>query len=641
MAAAVLQFVRSLGRWLRPPSITGPIFAKELRTSSRRRRNYVLRGVYLLVLTAVLVLVWLATVYSGSGASGVYAVTRHAEAGKAIIGSLAWFQFLAAQVVAVILLSNAVSDEIYHRTLAVLMSTPVRPRQIIAGKLASKLLQLVILLAVSVPVLAVVRVFGGVPWDFVLCSLCLTLSAAVLAGSVSLFFSIVLRRAWASILVTLGAGFVGLVLLPWMLGFLLISSGEEPWGFMEFLLHTNPFFAMGLATAALSDPSVMVGAPFSFYWPLNCAITLGLSFGVLGVCVLLLRRVGLKQAVGDSGVVGGGPFPPGPPAMAWAGGAGGPAPVVAGAAIDAAPIMAVPAPVPLRAASAPAGAKVRRISGSPLIWRELRQPLTRSTVKKVLAVVIPLVILAAMYAAWWGQDGLDDDESHIFFVVVYLIAGILFTSVLAATAVTTEKETSSWPLLLSTPVGSGHIAAAKAAGVFRRSLPVWAVLAAHALTAALAGVLHPVAVIQLGLIAGYVVVFVTGLGLFLSALLRRSTAAVLTVLGIIATLWGLSHLLLGLAAEIPFEGRQGVQTAFEFSVACNPVAQAVIVADAAAGDYEAGRRTAELDYDGPEPFDDLNGDTATVLVGQYALAYSALGVLLAWLAAVRLRRRIY
>ena len=39
---------------LSPSWLTGPIFGKELRVSSRRRRNYVLRFVYLMLLTGFL-----------------------------------------------------------------------------------------------------------------------------------------------------------------------------------------------------------------------------------------------------------------------------------------------------------------------------------------------------------------------------------------------------------------------------------------------------------------------------------------------------------------------------------------------------------------------------------------------------------
>jgi ABC-2 type transport system permease protein len=97
------------------------------------------------------------------------------------------FQFLATQFLAVILMSTAISDEIYHSTLGVLMTTPINSFQIVIGKLFSNLLQIVILIGISLPLLSLVRVFGGVPWSFVWSSLCVTLTAIVFAGSLSLY----------------------------------------------------------------------------------------------------------------------------------------------------------------------------------------------------------------------------------------------------------------------------------------------------------------------------------------------------------------------------------------------------------------------------------------------------------------------
>ncbi|MEJ2704996.1 MAG: ABC transporter permease [Sedimentisphaerales bacterium] len=196
--------VNSISRVLGLSRLMGPIFSKELRVSSRRRRNYILRSVYLIFLTVFLTMIWL-DVVNFTRVSGTYVVSRMAQAGKQIIVTLVWFQFYATQIVAVVMLSTAISDEIYHRTLGVLMTTPVTSLQIVMGKLSGKLLQLVLLLAASLPVLAVVRVFGGVPWEYVLSSLCMTLTALVFVGSLSLFFSTFSSKAYVVIIVTLAA----------------------------------------------------------------------------------------------------------------------------------------------------------------------------------------------------------------------------------------------------------------------------------------------------------------------------------------------------------------------------------------------------------------------------------------------------
>ena len=55
MAVALIS---SFSRFVNPSRLTGPIFDKELRVSSRRRRNYVLRSAYLLVLVVFVVGAW-------------------------------------------------------------------------------------------------------------------------------------------------------------------------------------------------------------------------------------------------------------------------------------------------------------------------------------------------------------------------------------------------------------------------------------------------------------------------------------------------------------------------------------------------------------------------------------------------------
>ena len=249
-------------RWL-----TGPIFDKELRVSSRRRRNYVLRFVYIGLFVMLLGLSWLQ--FAAWDTSSLYLSSRMAQVGQGIMMFVIWFQFLAAQMIAIVMLSTAISDEIYHRTLGVLMTTPIASFQIVLGKLLSKLLQLLLLLAITLPLLAVVRVFGGVPWRYLVVSLCITLTTVTFVGSLSLLLSIFTRRAYSviiSALVTLGVIFG---LLPILVAFAVHEhvSGQQ---FNAVLTYVNPYILMGGVTEALVTARAAVVAP----WPLHCAIML-------------------------------------------------------------------------------------------------------------------------------------------------------------------------------------------------------------------------------------------------------------------------------------------------------------------------------------------------------------------------------
>ena len=59
--------------------LTGPIFGKELRISSRRCRNYIMRFLYLVILAVFLIVTWVDVVKVGG--SSTFTVSRMAEAG--------------------------------------------------------------------------------------------------------------------------------------------------------------------------------------------------------------------------------------------------------------------------------------------------------------------------------------------------------------------------------------------------------------------------------------------------------------------------------------------------------------------------------------------------------------------------------
>src|SRR2546423_1211911 len=141
----------------------GPIFGKELRTTARRKRTYWLRFAYLAVLFLVLLLAYTSTAYRSSGyVSVAERAQQEAELGFAFFASISMFCVISLAVISPVLTATAVSAERQHRTLHVLLMTPITSWQIIAGKLFSRMLAALTLIGLSLPVLAVVRLLGGV-----------------------------------------------------------------------------------------------------------------------------------------------------------------------------------------------------------------------------------------------------------------------------------------------------------------------------------------------------------------------------------------------------------------------------------------------------------------------------------------------
>lgn len=600
--------INSVLSFLNPSWLTGPIFDKELRVSSRRKRNYTLRLIYVILLTIFITIVWFSVVKSQG--SSAYQKSRLALAGKTIVTTIVMFQFFTTQIIAVIMLSTSISDEIYHRTLGILMTTPIGSFQIVIGKLFSKLLQIILLLAISLPLLAIVRVFGGVPWNYVLSSLCITLTAVIFAGTLSLFFSINNRRAYVVIIktvVTLGVIYFfipiisGILLRPRWITAPVFGNPIVTFPLMIAFLHLNPFGAISVNTAmTLSSflPKMMIvlavtpsGGAY-FYWYLHCLLMLGASAVLIAVSVKIVRKVALRQAVGQ---------------------------------IDSALNPNLPQQQGL----------IRRVTGSPVLWRELRAPMIQGGEGRNSLVGLVVAIIALLITYGVCENYLDESFTQTGYVMMFTVIGSVFTIVLSSTSVTSEKEARSWPILMATSMNDWHILLGKAIGVFRRCLPIWLLMIGHIFLFICIKYIHPIAILHVPVFAAGLVVFLTGAGLYFSSRFKRTTSAVIASFGLALVLWTILPAMLGLASVFTHD----YDTVREL-VSANPAAELVVLMEGAGGSFNARTDISKLNYEWPDnSLRKIWPTTGLVLV--YMLIYTAAGVLFAWRAKCRFRRNVF
>jgi ABC-type transport system involved in multi-copper enzyme maturation permease subunit len=599
-SSGALRFLRAA---LRVPAralhVFGPIFDKELRVSSRRRRNYVLRASYLLLLTTFVGLAWWGGVVAQAGPA-VYRQTQMPELGRSVVATVVIFQFVALQIVAAMMLSTSVSEEVDRRTLGVLMATPVRNTQIVLGKLFSKLLQLALLVAACLPLLLLVRIFGGVPWGFLLRGLSITATAVLFVGCLSMFFSTVFRQGYVAALVTLGV----LVAIPTLYGLLamlvaafdrhasLIGSRRMSEILGVTMTCLNPSVAIGMEVARLFSPG---GLPVPWWtWLVHCGVMLGLSAGLLAWSARRVRVVGVAMATGALGRRrsrrrG---------SSARASSRRGQLPRIRSA--------------------------VRRVRGSPLIWRELRTRLSRRRWMALagLITVSTIVVLLDLVAA--AVDGLGGaiEVVAVILTVALTMLGLVAAVVPAAVSIAGERAARTFAILLATPVTDGHVVVAKLLGAVRRSAPAWVPLGVHLLALTVFRWAHVVALMHVAIVIGGVTVFLAGAGLLLSACLRRTSAAVLLSVGLVLALWGVLPLAGGLVGEVFGEGEE-----VSGAILCvNPVVQTGVAVTGAA---ESGSYRRSLEYDWPPPIRRTGWAGSLVLVGATAAGHMAAGLALA------------
>jgi len=471
--------------------LTGPIFDKELRVSSRRKRNYFLRVAYIWLLTAFIGLAWIFMAKQGGSASKVYQISRMSETGKYVTITIVWFQFIAIQLAAIVMLSTAISDEIYHRTLGLLMTTPISSLQIVIGKLFSKLLQLVLLLAISMPLLSVVRVLGGVSWDYVVSSLCVTLTATIFAGSVSLAFSITSRYSHSVIVRTALICFL-FYIIPSIVLPLLQYVYQFRIDAERILFHVNPFVALAILTRSMLSPAMaVVGLP----WPLHCVVMLGFSALLLAFSTVRVRKVGLRQATGQAGIFA-----------------------------SRKERRLADGKIKKKTALSASSRRTRPVKGPPVIWKEIINLWIKSRRLTVVVTTVPAVLLLAAVYIYCGYKGyLSREETHIVFILAFFFFGLFRTASSAATCITSEKEALTWPILLTTPLTEKQIAFGKIIGSCIGGWAFWLLLAVHLLVFSLAGVISPAAVLPLILLIASSTLLVSAVGVFFSSCFKRSS----------------------------------------------------------------------------------------------------------------------
>ena len=608
----VIGIRQMLGTLVRPGWLTGPIFEKELRVSSRRRRNYWLRSIYILLLAAFVAIVWLGVVeYQGSTA---FAQSRMAVAGKRIVMTVVLFQFFATQILAVIMLSTAISDEAYHRTLGLLMTTPINSLQIVMGKMLSKLLQLLLLLGITLPILAIVRVLGGVSWGYLLSSLCITLTAVIFAGSLSLFISIRSRRAYAVIvraMFVLGCFYFVLPLVlaavlrvGWAPGFGNTGSTSSI-GLLALLMHINPCYGIGHVTQVMLAP----GTGLQFSWPTHCTIMLGLSGIVLARAVQVVREIALRQATGQLELTANGRR----------------------------------LALGKRRRTDSVEGPVKRVLGPAVVWKELRAPFIQGVDNRNSYIGLIITVVALLGTYWVvSQDGsLDESFVHASYGLLFVSMGGIFNIVFSATRITSEKESQTWSLLLATPLTSTQVLFGKAVSAFRRCLPIWALLGGHLAIFIFAGYIHPIAVFHLSILILWLTVFVTGAGLYFGTRFNRTTSSVVAVFALALGLWVLGPIVGGMLALLNNRADRVVNYMY-----FHPSVQTELIMAGASGTDNADLPLAALDYGNERILLGAArrafgvGRMTVILLGTGAV-YIGLGLVFFWRARCRLRRHIF
>jgi ABC-type transport system involved in multi-copper enzyme maturation permease subunit len=178
---------------------------KELRGRVRGRRAFVVLTFYLLFL-ALFAWAWELvaerTYVQNASLQGGAAAFASAQVGQEVFGALVLVETLLVVFLAPAFTSGAISLEREKQTLEMLAATPISSLAIVVGKLLSALAYVFLLIAASIPLTAIVFVFGGVAPDDVLRAYIVLIVSALGLGSLGLFISAAMQRTQGATVVT-------------------------------------------------------------------------------------------------------------------------------------------------------------------------------------------------------------------------------------------------------------------------------------------------------------------------------------------------------------------------------------------------------------------------------------------------------
>ena len=300
----------------------GPVFVYEVVRLGRRRSTVVWRLLYVLGVLAVLGLMYLSWLEDSSrGGRGTVSPVKLAEFATNFFYVFQGLQYLVVVVLTPAYVAGCIADEKERKTLEFLLATDLSGHEIVFGKLAARVMTLLMYVLAGLPVIAFLQLFGGIDPDLLLAGTAATVGTVLGLSAVAIFFSVTLKKprdaiamtylavaAYAVGSATLGAVTQALARSPNLGAFTAAGQHVDWQEVCEAVRDGFDWVASGnvlYATILYLEKSRGTVTPAGINAVL---LKFGVFWGVTGVALLAysvtrLRAIALRQAYGTAHVV--------------------------------------------------------------------------------------------------------------------------------------------------------------------------------------------------------------------------------------------------------------------------------------------------------------------------------------------------
>lgn len=395
--------------------IIGPLFRREALTAPRQVAHFLTRAGYV---GAFAVLIYTAA-QTTFGFQSIRNISQIARFGSLIFSIVALIQLLLLTFFSVLFAAGNVANEKDRRTLLLLLTTDLRDRELVLGKLCASLLLPAVLWAASIPVFLLIYALGGVSPGQIGAVLAITAATATLAGAWGTLVAFWREKTFQTLSISL-LGVVVYLAVVEGLGVLLAGSVPQV---AEAIRLLDPFRAM-----------IGVLDPYNWQAQFRPAMQsvgelAALAAGITLATILQLRVWNPSRSVTENAVK-----------------------------------------------DDEASGRVRTarpVWEAPVIWREMR---TRAYGRKVLVIKLAYVLLAG-FLIWSSlQTPATASSSGLGIVpaaggafIGLCLLSLMLVNTQAVTSITSERDAATLELLLVTEITAKEFIYGKLGGVLYNS----------------------------------------------------------------------------------------------------------------------------------------------------------------------------
>lgn len=234
----------------------------------RGKTIFAIENVYLVLLTGIFLIVL--AISSAGRESFAW------ETGRSLFETVNYVQILLLVIASPTIVASAFTLEREQKTLDMLLATPLSLVQIARTKLLASLSVFFVLVLVSLPMLSVCFILGGVSPSEIFWAYFLTLEGILLAGAIGLCYSALLKRTLAAVPIS------SLTIIVFLIATLLIAKLLSP-----ALGTLNPLYAFHLMTSRWTTKFFAFETPF---WVPSLVLTSLLFLCVFSYTVEILNE---------------------------------------------------------------------------------------------------------------------------------------------------------------------------------------------------------------------------------------------------------------------------------------------------------------------------------------------------------------